>query len=72
MSQICVKLQPLQCHLLHHKERGKRLGGRVKLGNFLPEEDVNLVKSWLEISTDVVTNTGKKRTVVGKDPAAVQ
>jgi hypothetical protein len=33
----------------------------VKLGNFLPEEDVNLVKSWLEISTDAVTNTGQKK-----------
>jgi hypothetical protein len=33
---------------------------------------VNLVKSWLEISTDAVTNTRKKRIVVGKDPAAVQ
>jgi hypothetical protein len=39
----------------------KKVGGRVKLGNFLPEEDVNLVKSWLEISTDAVTNTGQKK-----------
>jgi hypothetical protein len=38
----------------------KKVGGKVKLGKFLPEEDVNLVKSWLEISIDAVTNTGKK------------
>jgi len=37
------------------KERGK-----VKQANFTPEEDVNLVKSWLEISCDPVVNTGQK------------
>ena len=37
------------------KERGK-----VKQANLTPEEDVNLVKSWLEISCDPVVNTGQK------------
>jgi hypothetical protein len=42
---------------------GKRnkVAGRVKQSNFLPDEDVNLVKSWLEISCDAVTSNGQKK-----------
>ncbi|CAN6336293.1 unnamed protein product [Urochloa humidicola] len=45
------------------KAQGKRPKGgtRTKLGNFSPEEDVNLVTLYLEISEDAITNTGQKR-----------
>jgi hypothetical protein len=39
----------------------KKMATRVKLSNFLPDEDVNLVKAWLEISTDPITNTSQRR-----------
>jgi hypothetical protein len=47
---------------------GKRnkVAGRVKQSNFLPDEDVNLVKSWLEISCDAVTSNGQKRNACGR------
>jgi hypothetical protein len=43
--------------------KGKRTNvvSRTKLGNFNPEEDVNIVKSWLEISCDPITSTGQKK-----------
>ncbi|TVU33323.1 hypothetical protein EJB05_25133 [Eragrostis curvula] len=42
---------------------GKRSspGIRIKLSNFSPKEDVNLVKSCLEIQGDQVTNTSQKK-----------
>ncbi|TVU35356.1 hypothetical protein EJB05_17242 [Eragrostis curvula] len=36
-------------------------GKRTKLGNFNPDEDVNLVKSWLEISLDPITSNAQKK-----------
>ncbi|PUZ73676.1 hypothetical protein GQ55_1G006200 [Panicum hallii var. hallii] len=36
-------------------------GPKVKLPNFNPEEDVNLTKWWLNISTDPVVNTGQRK-----------
>jgi hypothetical protein len=36
-------------------------GAKVKLPNFNPEEDVNLTKWWLNISTDPVVNTGQRK-----------
>jgi len=39
----------------------KKCVSRIKLGNFNPEEDGYLVKSWLEISCDPITSTGQKR-----------
>jgi hypothetical protein len=39
----------------------KKLAGRVNQSNFLPDEDVNIVKSWLEISCDAVTSNGQKK-----------
>jgi hypothetical protein len=41
--------------------RRKVIPSRRKLGNFSPTEDVFLVKSWLEISCDPVTNKGQKK-----------
>jgi len=43
--------------------KGKRpkVVSRIKLSNFHPEEDVNIVKSWLEISCDPITSTGQKK-----------
>jgi hypothetical protein len=38
--------------------RRKVIPSHRKLGNFSPKEDVFLVKSWLEISCDPITNTG--------------
>lgn len=38
----------------------KKCVTRIKLGNFNPDEDTYLVKSWLEISADPVTSTGQK------------
>jgi hypothetical protein len=32
-----------------------------RTSNFSNVEDVNIVRSWLEISTDPITNTGQKR-----------
>ena len=46
-------------------------GKRSKGSNFSPEEDVNLVKSWLEISCDPITSQ-KKGCHVVKDSAAIQ
>jgi hypothetical protein len=43
------------------KSRSKKSVTRTKLGNFNPDEDKNLVKSWLEISCDPITSTGQKR-----------
>ena len=43
------------------KGKGKVAASRNKSSNFSPKEDVFLVKSWLEISTDSVINTGQKR-----------
>ncbi|KAL6907437.1 hypothetical protein ACP4OV_002476 [Aristida adscensionis] len=43
------------------KEKSKKGGTRSKLGNFSPEEDVNIVRSWLEISCDAAIGTGQKR-----------
>ncbi|RLN34939.1 hypothetical protein C2845_PM03G00830 [Panicum miliaceum] len=42
-------------------KRTKVVSSRIKLSNFNPEEDVNLVKSWLEISCDLITSTGQKK-----------
>jgi hypothetical protein len=39
----------------------KKCVSRTKLGNFNLEEDVNLVKSWLEISCDPITSTGQEK-----------
>jgi hypothetical protein len=36
----------------------KRGGSNTKLANFAVEEDVNIVRSWLEISCDPIVNTG--------------
>ncbi|CAN6270842.1 unnamed protein product, partial [Urochloa humidicola] len=41
--------------------KGKGKGKKKKLSNFKPEEDVTIVKSWLEISCDLITSTGQKR-----------
>ncbi|CAN6233208.1 unnamed protein product, partial [Urochloa humidicola] len=43
--------------------KGKRtkVVSRIKLGNFKPEEDVNVVKSWLEISCDPIAAQKKDR-----------
>ena len=38
--------------------RRKFVTSRTKLSNFSPSEDKFLVKSWLEISCDPITNTG--------------
>jgi hypothetical protein len=43
------------------KTRKKKSVTRTKLGNFNPDEDTNLVKSWLEISCDPIISTGQKR-----------
>jgi hypothetical protein len=40
------------------KIRKKKSVTRTKLGNFNPDEDKNVVKSWLEISCDPITSTG--------------
>jgi len=39
----------------------KKCVSRTKLGNFNLEEDVNVVKSWLEISWDPITSTGQEK-----------
>ncbi|CAN6274205.1 unnamed protein product, partial [Urochloa humidicola] len=43
--------------------KGKRtkVVSRIKLGNFKPEEDVNVVKSWLEICCDPIEARKKDR-----------
>jgi len=46
-------------HLVSAAETSK--GRRSKGSNFSPKEDVNLVKSWLEISCDPITSTGQKK-----------
>jgi hypothetical protein len=43
------------------KTRNKKSVSRPKLGNFNPDEDKNLVKSWLEISYDPIISNGQKR-----------
>jgi hypothetical protein len=43
------------------KTRNKKSVSRPKLGNFNPDEDKNLVKSWLEISCDPIISNGQKR-----------
>ncbi|CAN6323249.1 unnamed protein product [Urochloa humidicola] len=43
------------------KGRLKKAGSRIKLGNFNPNEDVLLVKSYAEIGDDPITNTGQKK-----------
>uniref|UniRef100_K3XPG9 No apical meristem-associated C-terminal domain-containing protein n=1 Tax=Setaria italica TaxID=4555 RepID=K3XPG9_SETIT len=43
------------------KGRRKKVVNRTKLGNFNPNEDVNIVKSWLEISCDPITSTAQKK-----------
>ncbi|CAO2199954.1 unnamed protein product [Urochloa humidicola] len=43
------------------KGKSTKGGSRIKLRNFSPEEDVNLVTLYLEISEDAITNTGQKR-----------
>uniref|UniRef100_K3ZM75 No apical meristem-associated C-terminal domain-containing protein n=1 Tax=Setaria italica TaxID=4555 RepID=K3ZM75_SETIT len=43
------------------KGRRKKMVNRTKLGNFNPDEDVNIAKSWLEISCGPITSTAKKR-----------
>jgi len=58
-------------HLVSAAETSK--GRRSKGSNFSPKEDVNLVKSWLEISCDPITSTGQKKGWhVVKDSAAIQ
>ncbi|CAO2201670.1 unnamed protein product [Urochloa humidicola] len=42
-------------------EVAKGKGKKKKLSNFKPEEDVIVVKTWLEISCDPITSTGQKR-----------
>jgi hypothetical protein len=55
------------------KTRNKKPVSKSKLGNFNPDEDKNLVKSWLKISCDPITSTGqKKRSHVGEDHEPVQ
>ena len=56
-------------HLVSAAETSK--GRRSKGSNFSPKEDVNLVKSWLEISCDPITSQ-KKGCHVVKDSAAIQ
>jgi hypothetical protein len=46
-----------KCQLPQQTE-GAKSATRTKLGNFNPDEDNNLVKSWLEISCDPITSTG--------------
>lgn len=43
--------------------KGKRTKGvgRSKLSNFNPDEDVNLVKAWLDISLDPINGTSQKK-----------
>nr|TKW00221.1 hypothetical protein SEVIR_8G094300v2 [Setaria viridis] len=42
--------------------RRRKVGpSRIKLSNFSPKEDVFLVKSWLEISCDLIINIGQKK-----------
>ena len=43
------------------KEKRAKVVSRIKLSNFSPDEDVNIVKSWLEISCDPITSTGQKK-----------
>ncbi|KAL6896895.1 hypothetical protein ACP4OV_007467 [Aristida adscensionis] len=43
------------------QEKTKKGGTRSKQGNFNPEEDVNIVKSWVEISCDPVISNSQKR-----------
>ena len=42
------------------KEKRAKVVSRIKLSNFSPDEDVNIVKSWLELSCDPITSTGQK------------
>ncbi|CAO2190292.1 unnamed protein product [Urochloa humidicola] len=42
-------------------EVAKGKGKKKKLSNFKPEEDIIVVKTWLEISCDPITSTGQKR-----------
>ncbi|KAJ1278361.1 hypothetical protein BS78_04G073500 [Paspalum vaginatum] len=39
----------------------KREGSSTKLANFGVEEDINIVRAWLEISCDPIINTGQKK-----------
>ncbi|TVU48862.1 hypothetical protein EJB05_00143 [Eragrostis curvula] len=57
-------------HMQHDEEEVEEIpassapkgkGKRTKLGNFNPDEDVNLVKSWLEISLDPITSNAQKK-----------
>ncbi|KAF8715535.1 hypothetical protein HU200_027192 [Digitaria exilis] len=43
------------------KDKRTKVVSRIKLSNFNPEEDVNLVKTWLEIRCDPITSTGLKK-----------
>ncbi|CAN6310314.1 unnamed protein product, partial [Urochloa humidicola] len=43
------------------KGKKKKAGTKVKLGNFNPNEDVILVRSYAEISDDPITNTGQRK-----------
>jgi len=43
------------------KEKRAKVVSRIKLSNFSPDEDVNIVKSWLELSCDPITSTGQKK-----------
>jgi len=45
------------------KEKRAKVVSRIKLSNFSPDEDVNIVKSWLELSCDPITSTGQKKKI---------
>ncbi|CAL4992593.1 unnamed protein product [Urochloa decumbens] len=53
--------QEVQAQGYGRKGRQKKAGTRIKLGNFNPNEDVLLVKSYAEIGDDPITNTGQKK-----------
>ncbi|CAN6310235.1 unnamed protein product, partial [Urochloa humidicola] len=48
------------------KRKRTKVVSRIKLTNFKPEEDVNIVKSWLEISCDSIPCTAQKKDHVWK------
>ncbi|CAN6304356.1 unnamed protein product, partial [Urochloa humidicola] len=43
------------------KRKRTKVISRIKLTNFKPEEDVNIAKSWLEISCDSIPCTAQKK-----------
>jgi hypothetical protein len=54
-------LEEVEVPAPREKTKKKKSVTRTKFGSFNPDEDKNLVKSWLEISCDPITSTGQKR-----------